>query len=93
MAAGSQESTSPVIDRQWWAHVVGAFPQVVASNKLTISKNQIEEVLEVPEGRAFLANSDASAEPVCSQPSPDVAETLRNSHCGSGLAGAVVGAF
>jgi hypothetical protein len=53
VAAGAQESTSPVIDRQWWAHVVGAFPQVVASNQLTIPNNQIEELLEVLEGTGF----------------------------------------
>jgi hypothetical protein len=53
VAAGAQESTSPVLDRPWWAHVVGAFPQVIASNTLTISKNQIEELLEVLERDAL----------------------------------------
>jgi hypothetical protein len=43
MWGGSRESTSAVIDRPWWAHLVGAFPQVGESNKLTIPKNQIEE--------------------------------------------------
>jgi hypothetical protein len=33
--------------------VVGAFPQVVESNTLTIPKNQIEELLEVLEGTDF----------------------------------------